>query len=535
MISENDAHSAKKSFFSGVALLTASALAVKLIGLFYKIPLVNLIGIEGMAYFLAAYHVYTLLFVISTAGLPVAVSIIVSKRRAVGDLSGAEAVFFCSLKVFAVLGVLCTAAMWLGAEAITGAIRIPEAAASLRAIAPALFFVAVGSAVKGYFQGIGLMYPTGISQVLESAGKLGFGLLLAKYAMDKGEHFYVCAAYAIAGITLGSALSCAYLLFLKFKKRAEKPSKYKKGIIAELLKKAAPITLGAAVISLCGAVDTALISSRLQVAGFDPTIANSMYSSYGNLAIPLYNIVPSFIAPIAVAIAPMLARAHQMGARERERSLINSAMKLCALISVPASFGLSVFAEPILSLIYPSQSVGINTAAPLLSVLAPAVFFSCMITVTNSVLQAYGKERKPIVSMLVGTVLKITLEYILLGMPQINIYAAPISTLACNFTIVFLNIGYTEKYSGGTGFAKKLTRPMLAAATATAISSALYFLFRGAGAGNSIAALTAIALDVLFYIIVATLNGSFEEDDLALLPRGDKIIKVMKKIKMLRS
>ena len=143
MISDKAAHSAKKSFFSGVALLTASAFAVKLIGLFYKIPLVNLIGIEGMAYFLAAYHVYTLLFVISTAGLPVSVSIIVSKRRALGDLSGAEAVFSCSLRVFSVLGVLCTAAMYFGADAVARSIRIPEAAMSLRAIAPALLFTAV--------------------------------------------------------------------------------------------------------------------------------------------------------------------------------------------------------------------------------------------------------------------------------------------------------------------------------------------------------------------------------------------------------
>ncbi len=533
-MSEQAAHSAKKSFFSGVALLTASAFAVKLIGLFYKIPLVNLIGIEGMAYFLAAYHVYTLLFVISTAGLPIAVSIIVSKRRAVGDLSGAEAVFFCSLKVFSVLGVLCTVAMWFGASAIAEAIKIPEAAMPLRAIAPALFFVAVGSAAKGYFQGCGLMYPTGISQVIESGAKLGFGLLLAKYAMDKGEHLHICAAYAIMGITIGSALSSAYLLFLKFKKRAEKPSKYKKGIIAEILKKAAPITVGAAVISLCGAVDTALISSRLQLAGFDPSVANSMYSSYGNLSIPLYNIVPSFITPIAVAIAPMLAEASQKGERKRERSLITSAVKLCALISVPASFGLAVFAEPILSLLYPTQSAGISIAAPLLSVLAPAVFFSCMITVTNSVLQAYGKERKPIVSMLVGTVLKILLEYILLGVPQINIYAAPLSTLACNFTIVLFNTCYTEKYSGGTGFWGKLTRPMLAAATATAISSALYLCLLRSEAGQSIATLTAIVLDVFVYILVATFNGSFEEDDLALLPRGDKIVKIMKKIKLLR-
>ncbi len=531
--------SAKKSFLSGVALLTASAAAVKLIGVFYKIPLVQLIGIEGMAYFLAAYHIYTLLFMLSTAGLPIAVSILVSKRRASGDESGAEEVFSASLKLFSLIGILCTAVMYFSADMIAASIKIPEAAFSIKAIAPSLFFVAASSAVRGYFQGSGAMAPTAVSQVIESVGKLVFGLAFSELAIYFGMPLESVAACAILGITAGSVLSSVYLFLLKSKRSPAKRKTRSKNTetLLEIIRIAAPITLGAAVISLTGVVDTALVSSRLQLAGFSSSLANSMYSSYGNLAIPLFNLVPSFIAPIAVAIAPMLAQASEKGDEQKARGLIASAIRLCSLIAIPACFGLAVFGEPILSLLYPSQTEAIKIAAPLLSVLSPAVLFSCMITVTNAILQAYRREGLTVISTVVGVAFKTALEYSLLSVSEINIFGAPISTLFCNLSIVCLNLYFVEKNSCGGIYRSVflMSRPLVAALPATLGAMLTFFAVSSLGIGYSAATLAAIGADVVIYVLTASWNGSVGEDDLALLPKGEKIIKIMKKIRLLRN
>lgn len=533
----SDKGKVNNGFLSSVALLTASAAAVKLIGVFYKIPLVSMIGIEGMAYFLAAYHIYTLLFMISTAGLPVAVSILVSRRIAQSDEEGAEGVFSASLKLFFVIGAVCGGFMYIFADTVAASIKIPEAAISIRAIAPALLFVSLSSAVRGYFQGRGVMYPTAISQVIESAGKLVLGLLFCAFGQRLGYAPHELSAFAIAGISAGSLLCAVYLFSVKLRHRnGAKKARRERRILKELLRIAAPITLGAAVISLTGVIDTALVSSRLQAAGFSSAEANSMYSSYGNLAIPLFNLVPSFISPIAVTVAPMLASAAELGDRERERNLLLSAVRLTALITVPAAIGLALFSEPILLLLYPSQKNAVGLAAPMLSLLAPAIFSSCMITVTNAVLQSYKKERVPIYSMLFGVGVKTVVEYFLLASPKIGIFAAPVSTLLCDLTIVSLNLYFTERHSCGTsGLIFAAWRPLFASLIPSAASVSLYWVLISRGSDPRLSLLGVIVLDVLSYLIFAAWNGSVREEDLMFLPKGEKIIKIMKKIRLLRN
>lgn len=527
---------AKKSFLSGVAFLFISAISVKLIGLFYKIPLIRLVGIEGMAYFLAAYHVYVLLFTVSNAGLPIAVSILVSRRCASNDEAGAETLFFTALKLFSIIGAVCGFAMYFLSDTVAASIKMPEAALSVRAIAPSLFFVSVASAVRGYFQGKGDMVPTAVSQVIESIGKLVLGLVFAGAALYAKLPLPVISAAAIGGISAGSALSAIYLFAVKAKKTGAIVGKCRKeqGNLFRLLRIAAPITISSAVISLTGVVDTALVSSRLQAAGIDSSVANSMYSSYGNLAIPLFSLVPSLISPIAVAVTPMLARAREQREREKEKSLISSALRITALISVPASFGLALFGEQILFLLYPSQTIAVAVAAPLLSVLAPSVLFSCLLTVLNSVLQAYGLEKRLLFSIGAGMILKIAVEYISLSNPKINIFGAPMSTLFCNLLVVCINLYMLMRVLPELKVTFAL-KPLSAALPATAAALLTFYLLLNRGADQKLALFAAIFADVAFYGAVSIFNGSIAEEDLGLLPGGEKIIKIMKKLRLLRN
>lgn len=522
-----------------MAVLTASTAAVKIIGLFYKIPLIHLVGIEGMAYFLAAYHIYTLLFTLSTAGLPVAVSILVSKRYSAGDTAAVERVYRVSLRLFSVVGGICTAVLYFGSELIAEMIEIPDAAPCIKAVAPALLFTAAGSAVKGYFQGRHNMKPTAVSQIIESVVKLGLGLILGSIALKKGYSLPTVAAYAIFGLTLGVIISTVYLFFVRAMNKptgsCSRKNAKKEKILGELISISAPITLGAIVISVTSIIDTVLISSRLQSAGFVPSVANAMYSSYGNLSIPLFNLVPAFISPIALSMAPMIAEAAEKREREKERELLESAFRLCALISIPASLGLMIFGKEILGLIFASQVDAIAVAAPLLSVLAPAVFFSCLITVTNAALQSYSKAAKPIISMTVGAAVKIAAEYFLVGNPTINIMGAPISTILCDLTIVLINLYFIKKYTCGTSGVSVLFAPTLLAATAASGAAVIFaVLMTRLEVSSEIMIFTVVVFEVLLYAVLVTRTRAITEKDIKILPQGEKIYKVLKKTRLLR-
>jgi len=528
-----------KSFIGGVAVLTASTAVVKIIGLFYKIPMIYLVGVEGMAYFLAAYHIYTLLFTLSTAGLPIAVSILVSRCRASGNISGGEAVYRIASLLFTSVGAIFTVVLYACAEPIASLIDIKEAADCIRAVAPSLLFVSMGSAVKGYFQGCQNMKPTAVSQIIESVGKLGLGLLFTKLAISRGMPLPKIAAAAIMGLSAGVVVSTLYLFVCRIKAKKENYSFSSehsgKKILKELMAISAPITLGAAVISITGLIDTALISSRLQSAGYASAVANSMYSSYGNLSIPIFNLIPAFMAPIAISMAPTVADAASRGDKYKERQLLDSSFKLCGMIAIPSSVGIAVFSNEILKLIFPSEISATRVAAPLLSILAPAVFFSCLITLTNAALQAYGKASKPIISMAVGAVLKMITEYLLVGDPRIGIFGAPVSTLVCDVCIVAFNVYYIGKYTCGTAKISELFgKPLVSAAVSSFIVSfAASALLKHCDIGKYIL-FPIVIIDAFIYLILIIKTGALNKKEIELLPNGRKVYKILNKIKLLK-
>ena len=201
----------------GVAILSMSAVLVKMIGVCFKIPLVHLLGTEGMGYFNAAYDVYALLCLTSTTGLPVAVSVMINKKSA-----WQKAIFRVSLLAFSSMGILWSVAVFVLADPIARAIGAPLAAGSLRTIAPALLFICLTSALRGYFQGKGNMQPTAVSQVIEAMGKLVLGLLLSYVAVRFGLPLYKAAACAVLGLSGATMLSTVYL-FMVYRKNTPPP------------------------------------------------------------------------------------------------------------------------------------------------------------------------------------------------------------------------------------------------------------------------------------------------------------------------
>lgn len=534
--------SKQKGLFGGVAVLMPAALFTKFVGLFYKIPLIAVVGVAGMAYFLAAYHVYAAIFMLS-AGLPAALSLAVSRAMAAGRHRAARRTLLVAMALFLSVGLLGTLALLRLAPILARRIAMAESAAAMIAIAPALLLSCFVGAVKGYFQGLGQMLPTAVSEVLEALGKLVFGLSLAWLAVKRGLPVPAVAAYAVFGITAGlllAALVLAVWLLLQLWRHPTPPDALKpprcRRILWQLCGVALPITANALVMSISSLIDTALISSRLQAAGLAPAAANALYSAYGNLAMPLYNLVPALLAPVTMALMPLLGAATSVGEQERGRAALSAALRFTVLVALPASLGLAVFARPLLGLLFGGRSATVEPAVPLLTLLALSVLPVALIGVLGAALQATGHTVLPAVAMTVGALIKLTLEFFLLTLPPIYALGAPISTLVCNLAVLTIEAVALSRFLPYAVLpVTQLLIPLAAALPAVGAGGALYVGLLSAFPTADWIILPPLALVVVLYGALALRFGAVGREELAVLPLGDRLCVIFEKCRLLRT
>jgi len=535
----NEANRQKK-LVTGVLFLTLSAVAVKVIGLFYKIPLVNILGDDGMGYFSSAYTIYTLFHMLSTAGLPIAVSILVAECLAKNNHAKARRVLRITLVLFIGVGALGSGIMLLGSRFLAETIRNQPAQHAIALMAPVLFFVCISSALRGYFQGAQNMTPTAISQVIEAAGKLGFGIFFAYFAHSRGYHISIVAAYTILGITISSAGGMLFLWAARVWHARREPKLPKhtytddnetnRSILRRLLKIALPITISASVLSLTNIIDLALVMRRLQAIGYSEEMANQLYGNYTGLAVPLFNLPPVLIYPIAFSIVPYITNALSRQDRNTTRLAISNAIKSAAMIGLPASVGLSVLAYPILSLLFESESA--QMAAPLLAILGSAVFFISIAAVTTAILQACGKQNLPIISIMCGAGVKLLSSYILIGIPGVGITGTPVGTLLSYFTIAILNLIFVIRHTGVVpNFRMAFIRPFFAAATC---GVAAYFANRTLllVMDARLAVVVAIGVAGVVYATMLLVLRALTYQDLCLLIGKERFAKITRKFKI---
>lgn len=522
-------------FLSGVLVLSLSTVIVKVIGLAYKIPMIAYLGAEGMGYFNSAAEIYATLCVIATAGLPVALSMLISANRERGDADAVRRIERLARIVFLLLGSVGTACMLLLAEPISRWIGSPNAYLCMLAIAPALFFVCFSSSVRGFFQGLGRMAPTAISQLLEALGKLIFGVGLASAALARGLALEVVAAFAVLGLSLGTFCSSLYLLlarvfFLREKGRpqSESVSESSDGRLSTLLRIAVPITVSSVVLSLTRLSDMALMLRRLQDAGMSVAEANVIYGSYTTLAVPVFSLIPSLITPIALVSVPRLAAAIEARSERTQLQIIDEAIRFTVLLSMPAAMGIAAYARPILTVLFVKEAEAVAIASPLLSVLGISIFFSGMITATNAILQAYRRTVCPILSMAAGVAVKLVSEYLLLGLETVGAYGAPVSTLLCDLTVTVINLccigRRVPRCRQGEGVLRVYWKPFLASALSILASLAVYAPLRRAS-GEGTAFFAACGIAAVGYGALLLLFGGLSTEDIAMLPMGARLLR----------
>ena len=507
-------------FMSGVLILSLSAVIVKIIGLIYKIPMLRLLGSEGMGYFNSAYEIYTLFGAVATAGLPVAMSVMISSGR------DGERVFKTAIRLFFAVGaVLCGIMLALCrpySQFIGGGALL-----CLVAISPSVCIICISSAYRGFFQGHGKMAPTALSQVIEAAGKLVLGLTFAYIALISGKNTPAVAAYAALGLTLGSLLSAAYLALARRRRNIEKNVvSDKESILPQLLRIAIPVSLSAAVVSLTKVIDMTVILRRLQTLGGNAEDAFAAYGNYTTLALPLFGVAPAFVGAVALPLIPELSRAAAERDRVGEARAVGDALRLTSLISMPVSVGLVLFPRPILELIFRGESEAIAVATPLLAILGFSVTLSCLVTVTNSILQAYSSPSLPVVSMAVGSALKLVLAYFLIGNPKIGLLGAPISTFFCDLAINFVNFAFIRrKIDEMPRIFDVMIKPLLSAVLSVGGARVIYNLAVARLGASSGVTLAAITLAACGYLILSLCTGVLKKEDIPFVNKKNIIIK----------
>ncbi|MBE6918593.1 MAG: polysaccharide biosynthesis protein [Ruminococcaceae bacterium] len=517
----------KQNFIGGAAVLAAAVAVTKVLGAVYKIPLGNLLDKEGMAHFYVAYNIYSLLLILSTAGLPLALSRLVSQAHALGRENQKRRVFRVALAIFFAIGLVCSGAMLLFPQQLAAALHDSLAAPSIQALAPSVLCVCLISAIRGYTQGQGNMKPTAVSQIIESACKLVVGLALAWTLLRAGRPSHEAAAGAIAGVTVGSALSLAVLCLYMLRRSAQRGTdvpQSRRDIAAELLRIGVPVTVGAGGMSFITLLDQMLVMSTLQdKLGLSEGAATALYGEY-TFGMTLFNLPSSFIYPITISLIPAIGAALARGDRESACSQTETAFRVTALLALPAGTGLAVLSGPILGLLYPAVPETAAAAAYHLSVLGIACIFVCLMVMTAGVLQAYGHEYIPVLSLLCGGALKVVANYLLVADPEVGIRGAAVGTLCCYVLIVLINlIAIHRLVPRRPDYFAVFCKPVLATAAMALVARGSWSLLDRLSGGSRAAVLAAIVLAVAVYVMAALLLGAIRRQDLAALPKGEKL------------
>ena len=549
----------KNSFFGGAAILTASVIVVKLIGALYKVPLGNILTDAAFADFNTAYDIYSLLIIISTGGLPVALSKMVSEANALGRGNQVNKVFHLALATFCVLGTISFCIMAFLPQQLADLMQDSHAAYSILALAPAVFFICPMSAMRGYFQGHAQMTPTAVSQVIEALCKLTIGLALATAFKNAFEDEAMAAAGAILGVSVGCLLGAVYMYFCyrrharSLPKSTDTPED-SRTILTTLAALAVPITLSSSVIALTNILDNAILMWRLQDAlKLSLDEARALKGVY-NKALTLYNLPASFMVPLTASVIPHVSAALKVKRRRQAAQISETALRTTALLAIPAGVGLFVLGEPIIRLLYASTDV--EQAGWMLSVLGIASVSVCFMLVSNSILQAHRLVALPMTTTIIGSIMKLVVGYFLIGNPDIGIKGGAISTVVCFWLIAILDLFIIKRtLPRSLSLARVFVKPVgaavamgLSAWAVNGLVSKLLVkldlfvalgedekpLLDGLGrvilsrTGTALSVFAAIGVAVIVYFALILVTRAISKEDLALLPKGDKIAKILR-------
>lgn len=584
-----------QSLLSGAMILMVTTVIVHIIGVIYKIPLTAIMGTVARGYFTSAYEIYTPIYAISMAGLPVAVSKMVSERMATGKYKEVRKLRLVARKIYLVTGLTGTVLLMAVAYPYTHwdfFIHTPNAFYSILCIAPSILFCCMMSSYRGYYEGLRDMKPTGYSQVVETLGKLIFGLLLAKlvqnYAYGQYESAGVVfgipcsnysevnsamgpytAAAAIFGVTMGTIVGLIYLV-IRHNVRGDGITEEMllsspepdtgKNLAKKIIKFAIPVVTSSLILNITNLIDTWTIQNRLNQAIsenmglikemyraeltasqiLDADIKDFLYGCYGT-ALDFRNIVPTVIMTLGLSAIPVLSGAWATRNKAQMTSAITTVLKTATLIAVPTGFVMAVLAEPMLKVLYigTNAEASITISAPFVAVYGYFALLLSISTPITNMLQSIGRADVPMKSLAVAAVFKIVCNYVLVGQPEINIKGAPVGTILFYIIIIAQNLYVLLRETKvKIDWMSVFVKPFVCGALSGGFAYLTYLLFEhilpeGAEgsrmAGFTFSFLLAVLFAILFWVVLIFLTKTIQKEDLLSLPKGEKIAKVLEK------
>ena len=528
----------KKSFLKGAAILGIAGLLTQVLGAVFRIPLANIIGTDGMAYYSAAYTIYIFLLVFSTNGAPAAISKMTSERLALGKYREAHRVFRLSFVFMTVFGLTAFAIVFFGAGTIADVMQNPGARPALLAIAPALLLVPLMSVYRGYFQGMQEMLPTALSQLAEQSVRVACGLALAVILLPRGLE--IAAAGAAGGGSIGPIVGILVLILIYFRRRAgirkevEADPHAERESAASILKTIAlvaiPITIGVSIQPIMNLGDTMLVMGRLQsAAGFSTAEAEDLFGALTGFAIPVINVPMALALSMALAIVPTIAAAKSGGDQEALEKNFRLGLRTAMIIGVPCSFGLMCLAEPVMRLLFPLQAEGALISSRCLFILSAGIVFLCVAQTMAGILQGTGRVGLSVFGLAAGFIVKCAFTWVLSGIPEFGVLGAAAATVLGYAVIAAVNLVCVRKtLQIRFDLALALGKPIAAGAVMSAVVLAAYRLM-AALLGNSIATLLAVAVGAAVYGMVLLKIRGITAEEIEMMPKGKKLSALLHK------
>lgn len=557
----------KQSFMNNVMIILFAQITVKLLGIIYRLVITNISGFgdQGNGYYSAGYQIYTLLLAISSVGIPNAISKMTSAKNAVGDYRGAYKIYKNALALFAIIGTLSSMILFLGANQIaTNVINMPNAKYVLMALSPSILFVCLSSVVRGYFVGMQEMHASSRSQILEQVFKciltVGIVLFMSKYAIapnDADLNAALMAAGANLATTLATVLSTIYIFSFYFKRKKELSIKIKNSVSSHekkstlsmfrsILLISIPISLGSIIAAVNRIVDTATITRGIEAAfasgipasfGNTIKIINPTLEQLNNEAVrlagilsksdTLINLPISMNISFATVLVPSISAALARGEKKEASRFVSYSILISLLIIFPCAVGFIALGEPIYKLLYPQFPYGYE----LLQLSSVALIFIALNQTISGSLQGIGKIYAPATGLLLGCIAKFILNVILIRQPQINIFGAPISSIVCQ--VISFAYGFTvlaKNISLRLSLKKYVFRPLSCALVMGICAKVLYKLSMLVTGINIVSIAVSIVAAVIIYFILIFVTKTLSEEDIEMLPMGNKLYRIAKKL-----
>ena len=530
-----------ESFMQGVFAIMFSQVLIKIFGMIYKLYLTNKEGFgdAGNAIYSSGFQIYALLLTLSSIGVPNAISKLVAERLAVGDSKGAHRIFKVAFATFSIIGGIGTLILFYGAKYIAyNMLQIPEAEYTLVALSPSIFFVAISSVVRGYFNGRQNLKATANSQTIEQVFKTCLTIIIvAVIGAFSSNNTIIMAAGANLATTLSTFLSFAYLYLYYGERKKEiaqdikSSTNYKayriKDIIKTILSVSIPISLSSLMSVITKNIDAITVVSGLK-AFMTEASAKIQYGILAGKVDALTAVPLSLNIAFATALVPTIASAKAVGNIQTARERTELSLLITILIGLPCTVGMFVFAPQILNLLFPNA----NRGELLLQISSLTIIFSVLIQTVNAGLQGIGKIMVPATALGIGVIVKYILNLILIKNPSIGVYGAGIASLCCN-VVVFL-IGITvliKNMKLQLDLGKFMIKPILSTGMMAIVSLYVYNVLQKLIA-NQLATVISIACAGIIYIISLLILRNLTKEEIYKMPQGDKIVKALQILRL---